>query len=235
MDFEANHGVVFVLPWESNRNLKHQVAYQKSATGRRIRSRCGHLWSDGCAANGQAVEFTSALEVDLSLRELPAFMLWSGSAPRYSVRLAGLTNYCPQSVMLESRRVCGSSQYGVVVMDTKALSGRSILVVEEELGVALSLEDHFRQAGATVYGADNLRDALHMAHHPALSAAVVNLKLGADSTAAVCRHLTQLGIPFVFHTRHDAAEASKQWPNAPVLNKPANGRSVVRSVASLLH
>ena len=75
-------------------------------------------------------------------------------------------------------------------MDSLALNGRSILIVEEEADVALHLESHFRHLGAKVYGADNLRDALHMAHHPSLSAAVVNLQLGSDSTSAVCRRLT---------------------------------------------
>ena len=31
MDFEGSHGMVFVLPWESNLNLKHEVPHQKSA------------------------------------------------------------------------------------------------------------------------------------------------------------------------------------------------------------
>jgi alkylated DNA repair dioxygenase AlkB len=35
-DFEATHGSVFVLPWESNLNLKHEVPHQRSAKGRRI-------------------------------------------------------------------------------------------------------------------------------------------------------------------------------------------------------
>jgi hypothetical protein len=36
VDFEAKHGTVFVLPWESNRNTKHEVPDHKTAHGRRI-------------------------------------------------------------------------------------------------------------------------------------------------------------------------------------------------------
>src|SRR5262245_582861 len=36
VDLEASHGVVFVLPWESNRHLKHGVPHRMSDTGRRI-------------------------------------------------------------------------------------------------------------------------------------------------------------------------------------------------------
>jgi hypothetical protein len=73
-----------------------------------------------------------------------------------------------------------------------------------------------------------------MAEHPALSAAVVNLRLGSDSTTQVCRRLSQLGVPFILHTRYDAAEASQTWPNAPVVSKPADSHLVVNSIAELL-
>ena len=120
-------------------------------------------------------------------------------------------------------------------MDRFALSGRSILVIEEETLVALELEEQLYRAGARVLGACRLDEALHMAEHPALSAAVVNLRLGSDSTTRVCRRLSQLGIPFIFHTRYDATEALQVWPDAPVVSKPADSQAIVNSVAQLLH
>jgi alkylated DNA repair dioxygenase AlkB len=36
VDFEATHGTVFVMPWETNLALKHEVPLQKTARGRRI-------------------------------------------------------------------------------------------------------------------------------------------------------------------------------------------------------
>ena len=119
-------------------------------------------------------------------------------------------------------------------MKSFALSGRSILVVEEEPLVALQLEDQLHRAGAKVLGAGKLHEALHLAEHPALAAAVVNLRVGSDSTKQVCNRLSRLGVPFIFHTRYDAAEASKKWPDAPVLRKPANGKAIVNAVAGLV-
>src|SRR5437773_9347713 len=107
-------------------------------------------------------------------------------------------------------------------MDSHALSGRSVLIVEEEPVVALLLEEQFHQAGARVLAAAKLHEALHMAEYPALSAAVVNLRLGSDYTTQVCRRLSQLGVLFVFHTRYDATKASQTWPDAPVVSKPAD-------------
>ena len=120
-------------------------------------------------------------------------------------------------------------------MYKQALRGRSILVIEEEPHIACSLADLFRQAGATVFAAGKLRDALYMAEHPALSAAVINLRIGEDTTAGICRRLSHLGIPFMFHTRYDTTEASRNWPKAPVVSKPADSALVVNTVAMLMH
>ena len=77
--------------------------------------------------------------------------------------------------------------------------------------------------------------AVYLAEHPALSAAVINLRLGDDTTAGVCRRLSHLGIPFMFHTRYDTSEASRTWPEAPVVSKPADSAVVVSTVATLVH
>ena len=119
-------------------------------------------------------------------------------------------------------------------MESLALCGRSILVIEEEPFTALEAVTDLSDAGAKVYSAHRLRDALHMAEHPALSAVVIAQRLGADHTAPVCRRLADLGIPFVFHTRYDVTEAKQNWPDAPVVTKPASPRELVRAVVGLL-
>jgi DNA-binding response OmpR family regulator len=121
-------------------------------------------------------------------------------------------------------------------MMTMRLKGQSILVVEHEPSVALELENEFKQAGAKVFSAARLRDALYLAEYPALAAAVVNVRMGrtGESTAAVCRRLSDLGIPFMFYTKFDSAEASSTWPEAPVVAKPAESAKVAETVAGLL-
>lgn len=120
-------------------------------------------------------------------------------------------------------------------MVSPALRGRSILVVEEDPHVSRQLTEHLRQAGATVFAAGKLQDAFYLAEHPALSAAVVNLRMGSDNTQRVCRRLSHLGVPFMFHTRYDSTEASRRWPDAPVVMKSADSATVVDTVARLVH
>jgi CheY-like chemotaxis protein len=125
-------------------------------------------------------------------------------------------------------------QWGFPVTD-HALAGRSILVVEDEPVIALQLQTQLNAAGARVYSAGRLRDALYMAEHPALSAAVLDFRLGVDDSAAVCRRLVDLGIPFMFYTGFSDTEAFERWPDAPVMSKPVDGRALIDAVARLLH
>lgn len=120
-------------------------------------------------------------------------------------------------------------------MVSLALRGRSILVVEEEPHIARQLVDLFERAGATVFAAGKLQEAFYMAEHPALSAAVINLRMGGDNTQRVCRRLSHLGIPFMFHTRYDASELAQRWPDAPVVSKQAGSAAVVDTVVRLVH
>jgi DNA-binding response OmpR family regulator len=108
-------------------------------------------------------------------------------------------------------------------------------VVEDEPVIALQLETQLNAAGARVYSAGRLKDALYMAEHPALSAAVLDFRLGGDDSAAVCRRLADLGIPFMFYTGFSDTDAFRHWPDAPVVSKPVEGRALIDAVAGLLH
>jgi DNA-binding response OmpR family regulator len=119
-------------------------------------------------------------------------------------------------------------------MNAAGLNGRAILVVEAESQVAECLEAGLRDAGARVFGVKRLKDALHMAQHPSVEAAIVAQKLGHENTGAVCRQLTDLGIPFMFHTRYDSTEARRRWPHAPVVNKPGQLDDIVRKLTCML-
>ncbi len=147
----------------------------------------------------------------------------------------GVLPECANGLDLQGTGLQVSFSQSGYSMDGPALCGRSILVVEAEPFAALDVEIRLREAGAKVFGARQLRDALYMAEYPALSAAVIAQRLGSAETAAVCRRLAYLGVPFMLYTRYDATEAKQQWPDAPVLAKPASARELIDAVAGLLN
>ncbi len=111
------------------------------------------------------------------------------------------------------------------------LKGQSILVVEHEPSVARELEQEFTQAGAKVFAAGRLRDALYLAEYPALSAAVVNVQMGraGESTAAVCHRLQDLGIPFMFYTKFELDRGGQHMASGSCRRQARSERGSRRS------
>jgi DNA-binding response OmpR family regulator len=114
------------------------------------------------------------------------------------------------------------------------LAGRFILLIEDEPLIALDVERVLRAAGARVVAAGYLESALYTTEHPALSAAVVDLRLGDSNSMSACRRLRHLQVPFVVHTAYPAVLVASEWPEVPVIVKPADPEQIVNALVSLL-
>jgi CheY-like chemotaxis protein len=125
--------------------------------------------------------------------------------------------------------VSGTAAHG------RALSGRSILIVEDEPLIALEVHAAFSAAGASIVAAGCSSEAMQMINSPGLSAAVVDIDLGrGEDCSAVCKRLSERSIPFVFFTGGARADILQNWPRAPVLTKLADKGRLVEVVAGLL-
>ena len=114
------------------------------------------------------------------------------------------------------------------------LAGRSILIVEDEPLIALDIHAAFSAAGASIVSASASREALRVIGLPDLSAAVVDIALGAEDCCRVCKRLSDRGVPFVFYTGEARTDVLRRWPDAPVLTKLADTKRVVEVVAGVL-
>jgi CheY-like chemotaxis protein len=114
----------------------------------------------------------------------------------------------------------------------KLLTGRSILIVEDEPLIALDIVETLRRVGASTFTAHTLTEGLRFAGHPDLSAAVVDFGLKDGDGEALCKQLNDRGIPFVLHSGyahvHEACKAGL------VLPKPATSDQLIRALESVL-
>jgi CheY-like chemotaxis protein len=115
-----------------------------------------------------------------------------------------------------------------------SLAERLILVVEDEPLVALDVLMVLREAGARVVAASYVETALCSVEHPDLSAAVVDIRLGDGNGTEVCRRLRHLGVPFLMHTGNLPPDVANDWPDVPVIKKPAGRGQIVAALQSLL-
>jgi CheY-like chemotaxis protein len=121
------------------------------------------------------------------------------------------------------------------MMQATPLAGRLVLIVEDELLIALDLQTALRSAGAKVVSAGYVEAGLYMSDHPALPAAVVDLRLGKGDGATVCQRLQRLGIPFVVHTAYSAEDVRRHCPTAPIIKKPARPELIIAALMSVLN
>lgn len=87
-----------------------------------------------------------------------------------------------------------------------SLSGRRILVVEDEMMVAWLLEDMLADLGYEPIGpAARVDQALAMIKEEAIDAAVLDVNLNGQASYAAADALTLRGVPFVFSTGYEKA------------------------------
>lgn len=116
------------------------------------------------------------------------------------------------------------------------LSERRILVAEDELLIALDLEAILSEAGAEVIGPfATLVSAIDAARQQDLSAAVLDIRLGRETTGEVVRILCGRGIPFLFYTGQTVPVDMMAISGvAPTLAKPAGRQALVTAITRLL-
>ncbi|MBB4657611.1 response regulator [Parvularcula dongshanensis] len=116
------------------------------------------------------------------------------------------------------------------------LSGLRILVVEDEVLIAVELKAAFVEAGAEVCYARTLARGLAALDGQAFDAAILDVTLSATSTCLpIARALTQLGVPILVHSGDlDRKGELVSEIGAAVLAKPATAAQVLRRLLTVL-
>lgn len=116
------------------------------------------------------------------------------------------------------------------------LAGKRVLVVEDEIFIAMDLADSLAEAGAEVVGpCATLDDAREAARSGRFDLAVLDVDLGGKEVFPAARLLQGRGIPFVFHTgRPDRATLAADFGDTPICVKPASMDRLIETLQHLL-
>ena len=121
----------------------------------------------------------------------------------------------------------------MIAVNRGTLAGRCILVLEDEPLIALEIVACLREAGASVFSARCLRDALPLADHPDLTAAVLDFGLRDGDAGAVCERLSTRDIPFVLYSGYVHTHAACR--KGTHLRKPASRDELLAALSHLIH
>jgi DNA-binding NtrC family response regulator len=112
------------------------------------------------------------------------------------------------------------------------LSGRSVLIVEDEPLIAIDIAQALTSAHASVVVAATLQEGLRLAEHPTLSAAVLDLILGRDDAVALFERLSARGVPCIIYTGY--VEIPAGCAPSAIVRKPARSEALLRALAQVL-
>jgi CheY-like chemotaxis protein len=119
----------------------------------------------------------------------------------------------------------------------QGLAGKRILVVEDEVIVAMLIEDILSDQGATIVGpAARVAKALELLGEGDVDAAVLDVNLAGEMTTPVAEELRRRGIPFAFAfaTGYGAAGLPDGFASQPLLQKPFQEHDLNRVMAEVI-
>ncbi len=115
------------------------------------------------------------------------------------------------------------------------LQGQTLLVVEDQLIIALDLEMVLRQHGAAdvhVFGTAD--EALQLITQAPPDAAVLDINLGSSTSFPVARELMRLGVPFIFASGYGKeADLPAEFQAIPLIGKPYSATAISHALATL--
>jgi DNA-binding response OmpR family regulator len=117
-------------------------------------------------------------------------------------------------------------------MEYPGLRGRSILVVENELLIAMDIAQALESAGANATMTTTARHALILIEHDGLAGAIMDHGLSDGDSTEVCARLKARGIPYISYSGYDPVPGAD--PEAPFITKPVSMDVLMSAMEKLL-
>lgn len=117
---------------------------------------------------------------------------------------------------------------------TQSLSGKSVLIVEDEFIIGLMLRQEIASVGGTSIGPVNsVADALKEIESRVIHAAVLDAKLADGTSAELAACLAARQIPYVVVSGYDKASLPKELSGAPFIAKPVSVPLLMEAIQRL--
>jgi CheY-like chemotaxis protein len=116
------------------------------------------------------------------------------------------------------------------------LSGRRILIVEDEMLIALLMQDFLEALGCVVIGvAVDAAEGAHLieVNPGAVDGVTLDISLGETTSHEIAAMLDARGIPFIVTTGYDDAEHLAGFGNRPMVRKPYQQSDVAHALGLL--
>ncbi len=111
------------------------------------------------------------------------------------------------------------------------LSGKKVLIVEDETLISMLFEDILADLGCEVVGpAMNVKQATDLATNADIDLAVLDVNLAGDPIFPVAEILAGRGVPIIFSSGYGNSALPSSWQSRPTLPKPFTAEEVVAAL-----
>ena len=115
------------------------------------------------------------------------------------------------------------------------LRGRNVLLVEDNMIIAMDGEDALRDLGADVSTVASVGRAQEAIMVQSIDLAVLDFNLGHETSLPVADLLTQKGIPFLFATGYgDGLELPERFAHIVLVKKPYSGTTLAQALGPMI-
>ena len=120
-------------------------------------------------------------------------------------------------------------------LDTEALRGLSVLVVEDNGLLCCVLEEALREAGCEVVGPySRLGEAMQAATSAHIDIALLDINLRGELVSPLAEQLRGRGVPFVLSSAYQQQELPRTLQSAIQLRKPYTDTDLLERLASVI-
>jgi CheY-like chemotaxis protein len=117
----------------------------------------------------------------------------------------------------------------------KAVAGKRVLVVEDELMIRMLLEGMLTDLGHTVAAeAGGIDEAVAIAKKGAFDVAVLDVNLNGQPVTPVVEILVERGVPFVFASGYGQRGVPEAYRTIPTLQKPFQADALADAIETAM-
>jgi len=117
---------------------------------------------------------------------------------------------------------------------TTSATGQCVLLVEDEMCLAMMLQDLLEDAGYRVLKAARVSGALALAGTEAIDAAILDVNLAGKEVFPVADELRRRGVPFMFASGYGDRGLPGSFQGSPMLQKPYDPVALEAMLANML-
>lgn len=113
------------------------------------------------------------------------------------------------------------------------LTGRMVLIVEDEIIVAFALEDMLLDLGAQVLIASTIEQGMSCVGDADLALAVLDVNVNGIKSYGIAEELQRRAVPVIFATGYGSAEHPEQFAHTSTLTKPYTRGQLCEAIENL--